>query len=90
MIFATDAERSIAFYKHLGFEVGNTFAADGATKPTWAWLRSGNAQLTVADDHAHLNLAEYASAPIRKTFAVRLSAPSPFHPTPEFSRLRKL
>lgn len=48
MVFVADVERSIAFYRHLGFEVGNTFAADGATKPTWAWLYSGDAQLMLA------------------------------------------
>jgi predicted enzyme related to lactoylglutathione lyase len=45
MLFVSDVERSIAYYGQLGFEVGNTFAAEGATRPTWAWLRSGNAQL---------------------------------------------
>lgn len=48
MAFVADVERSIAFYRHLGFEVGNTFAADGAPKPTWAWLHSSNAQLMLA------------------------------------------
>jgi len=48
MTFVADVERSIDFYKHLGFEAGNTFAADGATKPTWAWLQSGGAQLMLA------------------------------------------
>jgi catechol 2,3-dioxygenase-like lactoylglutathione lyase family enzyme len=48
MPFVADVERSIDFYKHLGFEVGNTFAADGATKPTWAWLQSDRAQLMLA------------------------------------------
>ena len=48
MAFVAEVERSIAFYRHLGFEVGNTFAADGATKPTWAWLYSGDAQLMLA------------------------------------------
>jgi catechol 2,3-dioxygenase-like lactoylglutathione lyase family enzyme len=48
MVFVADVERSIEFYRHLGFEVGNTFAADGATKPTWAWLYSGDAQLMLA------------------------------------------
>lgn len=33
MMFVADMERSIAFYKHLGFEVGNTFTQQGATKP---------------------------------------------------------
>ena len=48
MVFVADVERSIEYYRHLGFEVGNTFAADGATKPTWAWLRSSDAQLMLA------------------------------------------
>jgi predicted enzyme related to lactoylglutathione lyase len=48
MVFVADVERSIAFYRHLGFETGNTFAADGATSPTWAWLHSGDAQLMLA------------------------------------------
>ena len=48
MTFVTDLERSIAFYRHLGFEVGNTFTQEGATKPTWVWLSSGEAQLMLA------------------------------------------
>ena len=44
-----NVERSIDFYKHLGFELGNTFTAGDATKPTWAWLRSGNSQLMLAE-----------------------------------------
>ena len=48
MASVADVERSIAFYKHLGFEVGNTFACEGETKPSWAWLRSGEAQLMLA------------------------------------------
>lgn len=48
MVFVADVEGSIAFYKFLGFEVGNTFAAGGATKPTWAWLYSGDAKLMLA------------------------------------------
>jgi catechol 2,3-dioxygenase-like lactoylglutathione lyase family enzyme len=48
MVCVADVERSIAFYKHLGFEVGNTFADEEATKPTWAWLRCGEAQLMLA------------------------------------------
>lgn len=49
MAFVADVERSIAFYKHLGFEVGNTFAAEGASSPTWAWLASRDAQLMLAE-----------------------------------------
>ena len=48
MVFVAEVERSIAFYRHLGFEVGNTFAAEGATRPTWAWLYSSGAQLMLA------------------------------------------
>lgn len=48
MAFVTDVERSIAFYKHLGFEVGDTFTHEGSTKPRWAWLYCGQAQLMLA------------------------------------------
>lgn len=48
MVFVSDVERSIEFYRHLGFEVGNTFAADEGTRPTWAWLYSGQAQVMLA------------------------------------------
>ena len=48
MVFVADVEGSIGFYRHLGFEVGNTFTQEGATKPTWAWLKSGAAQLMLA------------------------------------------
>ena len=62
LISVANVERSIAFYQHLGFEPGNTFAPAGATKPSWAWLQSGNAQLmlgaaskpVVADQQAML------------------------------------
>ena len=48
LISVADVERSIEFYGHLGFKVGNTFTPARATKPTWAWLQSGDAQLMVA------------------------------------------
>jgi catechol 2,3-dioxygenase-like lactoylglutathione lyase family enzyme len=48
MMSVADVERSIAFYKHLGFEIGNTFACEGETKPSWAWLQSGDAQLMLS------------------------------------------
>ena len=38
---------SIAFYRHLGFEVRNTHVPDGAPEPVWAWLASGAANLMV-------------------------------------------
>lgn len=47
MVSVADVERSVAFYRHLGFEVGNTFPEEGA-KPTWAWLHCGEAQLMLA------------------------------------------
>jgi len=48
MLFVADVERSTVFYNHLGFELRNTFTADGATKPTWAWLQSEDAALMLA------------------------------------------
>lgn len=61
MISVTEIERSIEFYQHLGFEVGDTFQHEGATKPSWAWLHSGQAQLMlsaatepIADKHGVL------------------------------------
>lgn len=48
MLSVADIERSIAFYRHLGFEVENTFACEGETKPSWAWLQSGAAALMLA------------------------------------------
>jgi catechol 2,3-dioxygenase-like lactoylglutathione lyase family enzyme len=37
MIHVTDVERSAAFYKRLGFEIGNAVPRDAAKKQ-WAWL----------------------------------------------------
>ena len=48
MISVADVERSIAFYRNLGFDVGKTFAPAGATTPSWAWLHSGEAQLMLS------------------------------------------
>lgn len=48
MLSVADVERSTAFYRHLGFEVGNMFTCEGETKASWAWLQSGNAQLMLA------------------------------------------
>ena len=39
---------SIAFYRHLGFEVENTFTPPEQKDPTWASLLSDKAQLMVA------------------------------------------
>ena len=48
LVSVADVDRSIAFYGKLGFEVGNTFKPEDATKPTWAWLHSESAQLMLA------------------------------------------
>jgi predicted enzyme related to lactoylglutathione lyase len=48
MISVANVERSIDFYSHLGFDVANTFACEGETKPSWAWLQSGDAALMLA------------------------------------------
>ena len=48
MVAVAQVERSIEFYKQLGFEVGNTFTPEGASKPAWAWLECGDAQLMLA------------------------------------------
>lgn len=48
MAFVADVKRSIEFYGKLGFEVGNTFTPKHENKPSWAWLRSDEAQLMLA------------------------------------------
>jgi predicted enzyme related to lactoylglutathione lyase len=51
LLSVADVGRSIAFYRHLGFEVGNTFTPADESKPSWAWLQSGDAQLMVGTSH---------------------------------------
>jgi predicted enzyme related to lactoylglutathione lyase len=58
MISVADVERSIAFYSHLGFEVANSFACEGETKPSWAWLQSGDAALMLTAE-AQTNTAKH-------------------------------
>ena len=48
MVFVSDIARSIAFYEHLGFAVGDTFTPSNAATPSWAWLSSGKAELMIA------------------------------------------
>ena len=48
MVFVSDIARSIAFYEHLGFAVGDTFTPSNADTPSWAWLSSGKAELMIA------------------------------------------
>ena len=37
MIHVADVERSAAFYRHLGFEIGN-YVPRGGSRMEWAWL----------------------------------------------------
>jgi predicted enzyme related to lactoylglutathione lyase len=48
MLFVNSVNNSIAFYSLLGFDVGNTFKPPDQSEPTWAWMRSGGANLMVA------------------------------------------
>ena len=48
MAFVKSVPRSIAFYEKLGFVVGNSHTMQGDSEPSWAWLRSGGAQLMLA------------------------------------------
>ena len=49
MASVVDVERSIEFYSKLGFEVGNTFKPEDATRFSWAWLVSDRAQIMLAE-----------------------------------------
>ena len=40
-------QRSIDFYAHLGFKVGNSVIPQGQVAPVWAWLESEKANLMV-------------------------------------------
>ena len=40
--------RSIAFYRKLGFDVGNSVTPNGSSEPVWAWLRTNDAHLMVS------------------------------------------
>ena len=37
MIHVADVERSAAFYRHLGFDIGN-YVPPGGSRMEWAWL----------------------------------------------------
>jgi catechol 2,3-dioxygenase-like lactoylglutathione lyase family enzyme len=39
---------SVAFYRKLGFEVGNTFTPPESREPTWVWLHRDKAQLMLS------------------------------------------
>jgi len=47
-LHVADVERSIAFYRRLGFGIQNTHTMQGASAPTWAYLESDRAHLMVA------------------------------------------
>ncbi len=51
MAHVEDVQRSVDFYRQIGFEVGNTLEVNGRMQ--WAWIKSG---------HAHLMLARTARA----------------------------
>jgi hypothetical protein len=48
MAFVKSVPASIGFYSLLGFEVANTFTPQDAVEPSWASLRSDQAQLMVS------------------------------------------
>ncbi len=43
-----DVERSIGFYRRLGFAVRSTFAPPGESRPAWAEIESSGARLMLA------------------------------------------
>ena len=46
MIFVADVQRSVEFYKILGFEVANTYEPEG--KLCWAWMEKGKARIMLS------------------------------------------
>jgi catechol 2,3-dioxygenase-like lactoylglutathione lyase family enzyme len=48
MIHVRSVERSIEFYRKLGFEEKNRHTPEGGAEPVWAWLRSGGAHLMLS------------------------------------------
>lgn len=46
MIFVADVQRSIEFYKSLGFGVANTYEPQG--KLCWAWMERGKARIMLS------------------------------------------
>ena len=48
MAYVASVTRSSAFYQLLGFVEMNTHTPDGGQEPVWTWLRSGDAQLMLA------------------------------------------
>jgi uncharacterized glyoxalase superfamily protein PhnB len=60
MAFVKSVPRSIQFYQKLGFVEGNTHTPEGASEPTWVWLRSGGAHLMLAQTSEPLDRPERA------------------------------
>lgn len=47
MLPVSDVPATIAFYELIGFKVGNSVTAEGATRPNWAWLYNGDAHVMI-------------------------------------------
>lgn len=47
MAHVQDVERSMEFYRRLGFEEHGRHTPEGETVPVWVWLKSGSANLMV-------------------------------------------
>jgi catechol 2,3-dioxygenase-like lactoylglutathione lyase family enzyme len=59
-VHVADVERSIAFYRDLGFRVDNTVIPPGTHKPIWAWLTSAEANLMVGSASGPIQSSEQA------------------------------
>ncbi len=55
-----DVDASIAFYRHLGFAVRNTYVPDGAPAPVWAWLAAADAHLMISAASAPIDPTQQA------------------------------
>jgi predicted lactoylglutathione lyase len=53
MAHVEDVQRSIEFYRQLGFEVGNTLESNGRLQ--WAWIKSGYAHLMLVRSARAMN-----------------------------------
>ncbi len=68
MIFASDVQRSIAFYEQLGFVLMNTVKDNAKGFLTWAWVQNGKANLMLARSARPIN-------PGAQDFLLYVSAP---------------
>jgi predicted enzyme related to lactoylglutathione lyase len=53
MAHVEDVQRSIEFYRQIGFEVGNTLEVSGRLQ--WAWVKSGDAHLMLVRSARPMN-----------------------------------